>query len=276
MKIRQITPNDLSALAKLLTEGFPSSEIDYWRQALCRLSERPRVGDLPQYGLVLETDGALEGVMLMISSRIEDAIFCNLSSWYIREPSRKYAALLFQRSLKFKDVTFTDCSPIPAILPIIETFGFKPYTGGTVTLDLRHAARSSPPVKPLDAKALERIDPSLRATVEELLSYGCEGFLAKDQSKNPVPLLFRTRKVKRVFPVARFVYGDPSDIVNHTGAIMRVLLRRGIPVAFIDWPENTPARLGKLLPRYGVRYSRGSASMDVGNLSQTEVGIFGL
>ena len=75
---------------------------------------------MPRYGIVLEVDGALCGVMLMVSQRRGDKTFCNLSSWYVREANRGLAPFMFGHALKAKDVTYLDCSPTPQVVPIIE------------------------------------------------------------------------------------------------------------------------------------------------------------
>ncbi len=277
MKIREITPDDLPALVALLTEGFPRKTPAYWQNALDILATRPKVGDLPQFGLTVEHDGVLHGVMLLIAQDTERGPMCNLSSWYMRPDMRKYAALLFQRSLRWKGVSYTDCSPADHVLPIVEKFGFTPYTGGTVLLDARAALRPGPAVRALKtATALEDLSAAQRAQVARALSYGCRGFMLKDASGAPVPVLYRTTKLKGLVPAARFVLGDPRLLISHAPGLMRALFARAIPVMLIDWlPDDAPTT-GKVLPHYGLRYCRGETRPEVGDLSDTEIGLFGL
>lgn len=277
MKIREITLADLPALATLLTEGFPSKTLAYWKNALNLLATRPKVGDLPQFGLALEMDNALQGVMLMIARDTGAAVFCNLSSWYIRPDLRKYAPLLFQRSLRFKEVNYTDCSPAAHVLPIVEKFGFQPYTAGTVLLDARAILRPGPPppVVALTTAALNQLDPGLRTDVTRHLDYGCQGFLLRGQQGQPIPVLYRKTRLKRLVSAARFVLGDPQHLVAQAPGLARALLRRGVPIMLVDWPQGITQAAGILLPRYGVRYSRAETHPDAGDLRDTEIGVFG-
>jgi len=276
MKIREITPNDLPDITNLLAEGFPRKSFNYWHNALSRLTVRPKLGNLPKFGFTLELDNSLQGVILMITQEMCGDFFCNLSSWYIRPKFRKYAPLLFQRSLRFKGVNYTDCSPAAHILPIIRKFGFQPYTAGTMMLDARAALRPGSAVEPLTQTSLNGFEPELQENITRHLAYGCQGFLLSDRQVGRTPVLFRTTRLKRMVPAARFILGDPRHLITQASGLARVLLRRGIPVMLIDWPEGVPHSDGRLLPQYGLRYYRGEAHPDVGDLRDTEIGIFGL
>lgn len=276
MKFREITPADRPALEALLREGFASTGPGFWETALDVLARRAPVEGMPQYGIVLEIDGVLCGVMLMVSQRRGAETVCNLSSWYVREAHRGYAPFMFGHTLKAKDVTFLDCSPTPDLVPIIEKNGFEAYTGGTLMLDGRMALRPGKPVARLTPEALSQCHHPEAERIAENLEHGCEGFLAHDASGAPVPLLYRVARVKKHVPVARFVYGDPDTIVAHAGAITRALLSRAIPLALVDWPAGVEVPLGRAMPAYGVRYKRGAGAVPLGDLLDTEYALFGI
>lgn len=276
MKIRPIEETDLTAVEAMLSEGFPRKPAAYWRKALGLLAGRDPVGDLPRFGLLLETREQPTGVMLMIASRERGRQFCNLSSWYVRPDARKYAPYLFQRSLRWKSVTYTDCSPAPHVLPIVEKFGFRPYSGGTILFGPLTGLRRGNAVFPLNGETLTRIDPALRPSLEAQLSYGCKGFLIEKPGHPLAPVLYRTTRLKKHIPAARFLYGDPMLLSENAGSLMRALMGRGVPLMLVDAPEGGVLRGGRLLPEYGRRYFRGEEPPPVGDLRETEMALFGL
>ncbi len=274
MAFREITPGDLPLLPALLSEGFPATRPEFWFRALDVLDRRPPVEGLPRYGLVLEAEGGLHAVMLMLSQMRGTVRLCNLSSWYVRASHRGYASFMLAQALKAKDVTWLDCSPTPPVVPMIEKLGFEPYTGGSVLLDARASVRRGPAVGPLRPGTLETLEAAERERIEANLHAGCRGLVA--QGTGEQPLLYRVARVKRHVPVARFVYGAPEVILAHAGAIARHLLARGIPLALVDRPVGVAVPLGREMPGYGVRYCRGDAAPPVGDLLDTEYALFGI
>lgn len=272
-KIREIEDRDLPGIVTLLSEGFSSKTPGYWERALARLAARPRVDPLPVYGLMLDDGETAQGVMLMISATREQGPVCNLSSWYVRADFRAQAPLLFHRSLRFKGVCFTDCSPAAHVLPIITKFGFRPYSGGSVLIDARTALRGGGRVRSLDPGALQ-------GSQRTHLDYGCQGFLIEGPGGEPEAALYRPTRLKKRIPAARFVSGDPERLFVHAGGLARGLLRRGIPLMLIDCPPGVTPPVGRLLPEYQLRYTK-TATPDgpdpaVGDLLDTEVAVFGL
>lgn len=277
MKFRDIETDDFPALATLLGEGFPTTTRRFWVAALDLLTGWEPVAGLPRYGIVVEDGGALCGVLLMLSHKRGEATICNLSSWYVRASHRGSAPFMFARALGFEGVTYLDCSPTPEVVPVIERFGFRPYTGGALLLDARLSLRKGARVTRLTPEALTGCDDPERARIEANLAYGCRGLIARGTGGIPTPLLYRVARVKRRVPIARFVYGAPETIVANAGPITAALIARGIPLAQVDWPEGTPPPpVGRVMPRYGVRYRRGDASPPVGDLLDTEYAAFGI
>src|SRR5579872_4248972 len=87
VRSRQIEDVDLGAVAGRLARGFPSRPLDYWVAALERMKRRPQLENYPRYGVLLECEGQIVGVLLQIFFRRGEgdrsAVFCNLSSWCI-------------------------------------------------------------------------------------------------------------------------------------------------------------------------------------------------
>src|SRR3974390_2987104 len=128
--IREIADADLDLVINLLARGFPRPR-RYWEVGLKRLRTRSVPHNMPRYGYVLEADGNLVGVILLISSqrRIGDRqhLFSNLSSWYVEPAFRNHATQLFKRAISDKQTTYLNVSPATHVRPIIEPFGFTRY-----------------------------------------------------------------------------------------------------------------------------------------------------
>ena len=87
--------------------------------------------------------------------------------------------------------------------------------------------------------------------------------------------LYRVKWIKRITPAARFVYGSPQLLFNNAGSLMRMLLRRGIPLALIDAPVGVPSSVGRIFHHKDVRYYRGAVMPEPGDLLNTEILSFG-
>ena len=215
--------------------------------------------------------------MLTIGSMSGDQVYCNLSSWYVRPDFRKYSALLMQRTVKTRDVIYTDCSPADHVLPIVTKFGFRPYTGGTLLIDARAALRRSPArITSLTEQDLADLPADRHERIARHLSYGCCGLaLHLPGRPAPLPLLYRTTRLKRLVPAARFLFGAPEVLADHAGPLSRALLARGIPLMLLDLPEGMTPATGRVLPGYGLRYVKGAPPPETGDLTETEIALFG-
>ena len=55
IRCRQITETDVPGITALLARGFPSRDLQFWKDALAQLGARQPPADLPQYGYLLES-----------------------------------------------------------------------------------------------------------------------------------------------------------------------------------------------------------------------------
>jgi hypothetical protein len=275
--LREIEDTDVSELCALLAEGFPRRKFDYWQTALDTLACRPALEGYPRYGYCLEVDGRLEGVLLLLTARIDGVIRSNLSSWYMRSRYRVFASLMHQCAVRVKGPVYLNLSPAAHTLRNVEAFGFKPYTDGTLIVDAISAVKGGDSiVRPFAPEAASKLDAETRCTAEVHLGYGCEALLLEDRD-GPMLALYRVKWLKHVVPAARFVAGDPARLVMSSGRLMRVLLQHGIPLALIDAPLNyAPPRGIRLLANRERRYAAGTeAPPAAGDLRETEIALFG-
>src|SRR5262249_25809791 len=87
IRTREIVESDLAEVVQLLAKGFRRRPPAYWRRGLDIMEKHPRPPELPKYGYLLEHNGRLVGVVLLISTTFRSdrssATRCNVSSWYV-------------------------------------------------------------------------------------------------------------------------------------------------------------------------------------------------
>jgi hypothetical protein len=131
-RIREISENDVEAIADLLTRGFVHRPREYWLRGLRRQGMRLLPSEVPRYGYLLENEGMPVGCLLLIySSKIIDgeiATCCNVSSWYVDPAFRNYAALFASMTQKRKDVTYFNVTPAAATWPRV----LSPIAAGSI------------------------------------------------------------------------------------------------------------------------------------------------
>jgi len=274
MRIREIDAADLPEVISLLREGFPRRSRAHWENAFQHLQRRPQVSGFPRFGYAIEA-GGLQGVMLLLTSELGNGIRSNLSSWYVRPAYRSYASFLFRRTLKQPDTVFLDISPSEEALPITEVFGFRAYTGGAVlfTPDLA-LRRGGGRVRGLRRQTLESLPTALASAIVAHLDYGCAALELEDATGTEIAL-YRIKSLKRLVPCAQFVHGSTPRLGALAGPLMRMLLRRGIPLALVDAAPALDPVAGWLMPKRDIRYARGEPVPATGDLLETELAIFG-
>ncbi len=282
MRCRQIEGRDLPQVITLLTEGFRAQRgRDFWVNAMARLAAHDTSADLPRFGYLLESEGAVVGVILLIFASVEDGgvtfLRCNLSSWYIAEQFRPYGPLLISRALKHRQATYCNLTPAPHTLPILEAQGFRRYCEGRY-ISVPAIARTKEnvdivalgPVSPVPAGLREADVKLLRSHVE----YDCL-CLVCTAAGIAHPFVFAPRRKFGILGVAILAYcNDVLDFVRFAGPLGRFLLRRGYPLVSVD--ANGP--LAGLMGRFDAskpQYFRGALQPRLGDASFTERTMFG-
>jgi hypothetical protein len=277
MAIREITDDDLEAVHELLVEGFPLRSKDYWTQGLANLQHLPHVEGFPRYGYLIDADHAPQGLLLTITSeRGAHGVRTNFSSWYVREGYRHFALLLFRHALELENTTFINPSPSEQVVPILKTFGFEPYTAGLLVLDLRTAMRgrsARAAVQRLGIGDLTDLSERESQIAEDHLRMGCE--VLRIETDDRAALLIHRRKwVRRVVPCSQVILCDPDLMIDLAGPVMRALAGRGSLLALCDIDQSAKPAIGRVSPR-GIRYFKGATPPPAGDLSYSELAVFG-
>jgi hypothetical protein len=280
VRCRQIREADLDAVADLLCEGFPTRSRKYWTSGFARMDERPAPADAPRYGYVLEADGVLVGVLLLLfTGETGERARFNVSSWYVRPAFRGFATLLVTMALRRKDAVYLNTSPVGHSLPILSALGFRPLSRGQF-LSAPLLARPPRGTRVRAVAPEGGLVPGLDAAEGELLrahaAQGCLGLVCEAGGR-AIPFVFARRDI-RYSPVGvvQLIWcRDTADFVFCAGALGRALARRGAFLAISDANGPVPGLVGRYFPGKSPKFFKGLAEPRINDLAFTEAVIFG-
>ena len=275
---REIRFGDLSAIARLLSEGFPNQRLAWFRDALASMSRMPEVNGLPRFGYMLVADAEPVGAVLTFGTEHEAANQSdrrlNVACWYVRPRYRAYGTILYQRLLAIKDVTCLNVTPAEHTWPVIEAQGFRRFADGSyIGLPLLGRASSDTRIVPSRA-SLEYILPEYeRKLMEFHAAEGCVAFTCVTPSE-VLPFVFRRRSLKRILPAAQLVYcRNLEDVGRCARAIGRHLARRGYLWMIVGANGPMQGVPGRYFPEKRPMYYKGPSKPRLGNLAYTELAL---
>ncbi len=286
VRCRPIGEGDLEPVIDLLRRGFPTRPRHYWARGLRRMGERDIAPEDPRYGYVLETDGRLVGVVLLIFCRPQapdpGAARCNLSSWYVEPEHRSHASQLVFAAMRRKDVTYVNISAARHTWPAVEAQGFVRYaTGLFVALAALGPAVPGTRVDAFDplSPAAARLAPEERRLLAAHVGYGCLGVVAVS-SDAAIPFVFlpvRARGGHLPLACAQIIFcRGEADVVRFAGPIGRFLLRRaGTPFVLFDATGPIDGLIGRYLHARRPKFFKGPDRPRTGDLAYTELALFG-
>ncbi|MGO9133931.1 MAG: acyl-CoA acyltransferase [Methylovirgula sp.] len=273
IKVRQIEESDTNAVVALLLRGFSERTADYWYQAMERLRKRHLPGEFPRFGFGITDDGVLKGVLLIIFSKTDTGdIRANASSWYVEPNYRLFANMLLAQALRIPNVTFVNVSPNPSTLKTIGMQGFVPYVGGTYV-----ALAALAPIR--RGAALSRVaaaDDDDASTLQYHASLGCLSYEVRYKGET-FPFVFLPRLAHRSgFKFAQLVYcRDPDDFRRFAGPLGRQLLKQGYLFVILDANGPVDGLIGHYFEGRKVKCFRGEVPPRLGDLTETELVLFG-
>jgi len=279
VRCRQIAGGDLEAVAALLASGFPDRAPAYWRRALAVLKDRTAPDGYPQFGLMLEGERGVVGVLLLIFTQgVDGAVRCNVSSWYVDPAYRMHAAPLVSSALKYKHVTYLNVSPAPNTWPILEAQGYRRYSEG------QFASLPALSLKGLGAKVRlyhparddARLPIAEAALLKDHAASGCVALICERRGQI-APLVFLPRDVRLVGPVVmQLAYcRDTADFARNAGPVGRFLARRGVAFVLSDGEGPVPGLIGRFFKDRAPKYFRGADRPRLNDLAYTEAVLFG-
>jgi hypothetical protein len=272
--VRQLQESDSEAAVTLLTRGFWDRTPDYWRRALARLRDRQLPGPYPRFGYALVDSDELVGVLLLIFSRSDDGnIRANVSSWYVEPDYRLYSNMMLAPALsRFPEATFINVSPSPHTLQTIGVQAFEAHVKGTfVSLAALAVPRPSARISECAANAGED------ATMLE--THAALGCLSLEVTYRGAvhPFIFLPRLAHRSgVKFAQLIYcKSMEDFVLLAGPLGRWLLKKGFLFVILDANEPVKGLFGRYFAGRKVKVFRGPVRPRLGDLTHTELVLFG-
>jgi len=286
IRCREIGASDLERIAELLTRGFAGRPLDYWTSGLKRQAAREAPEGYPRFGYMLDHEGMPVGVLLLIySAREEDGetiVRCNLSSWYVEPAFRNYAPMLTKIAQRHKEVTYINISPASWTWRIIEAQGFRSYCSG---LFVSFPALSRPvwdmTVEAVSryVRAIEGLSTNEISLLTRHAALGCLSLVCRTADGRAFPFILQPMRIRRgqfAPPAMQLIHcNDIADYVACAGTIGRFLLLRGKIAVVLDANQRMEDLVGFYTEARGRKYSKGPHCPRLGDLSDTELVIYG-
>lgn len=274
----------MEQVIECLCRGFPRRDRSFWAAALDQMSRRAGIDGYPRFGHALMVGGRVVGVVLLIYSQRYNktgngSVYCNISSWCADKEYRSNAIWLHLASVKHKEVTYTNISPARHTRSTIEKLGFQRFTQGEIfVVPLLSGPRQDVSVSTYQARdpASSLLSKIERKILEEHADMGCRSVVCV-QDQVAYPFVFRRRRILRgLIPCAQLVYcRNMADFVRFAHAIGRYLVFGFGPICVIDAAESTPSVVGWYYSDHNPKYFKGPSQPSVGDLSYTELALFG-
>lgn len=274
ISVRELTYQDADAVINLLLEGFWDRSPDYWARAMQILRDRELPGPYPRFGYCLAESGRLVGVLLLIFSRDDQGnIRANVSSWYVQPEFRIFSNMLLAQALsRFPEVTFVNVSPSPHTLKTIGVQSFELYATGTFV-----AWAALGPWRP--SAKISLVAPSKEKGANLLEAHAAMGCISLHVLyQNEIhPFIFLPRLAHRSgLKFAQLVYcKNLEDFVYFAGPLGRWLLKMGFLFVILDSTGPIDGLVGRYFDGRKVKCCRGPAKPRLGDLTNTELVLFG-
>lgn len=270
---RPFAESDIENAVVLLTRGFPERLPAYWRRALTRLRDRACPEGYPRYGYVLTEDEHLVGILLLIVAIGPDgAVRANVSSWYVEPDYRGYSNVLLSRLFRLPGVTVVNISPAPNTADTIKAQGYVRYGADGLIVPAALGL-------PRPGASVRRVSPDDRnasSLVRDHAAWDCLCFEVTEGGRRTEFVFARHHTASGRVPCAHLIFAtDLAALARYIGPLGRALLAQGLPLVLLDCLGPVPGLVGLLRRGRNLRFARGPNPPRVGDLSYTEMAVFG-
>jgi hypothetical protein len=242
-----IDESNIGHAVDLLRKGFPALCSRGLEAGLQRWMQSPghRSGEEP-IGHLLTAEGRYVGIGLTAVSECHDEVAAgagprrrvNLASWYVEPDHRLRLPVLLRGMLADPTAIYTDLTPAPMVLPILDRLGFTPLNDGVLLVNLALAAcgfGTGAVVTVRDRNT--ETDTWLSRMVEDHLDYGCIA-LDLEHEGSVSTLVLKPVRLKRI-PLIELIYCEDDKLLRqHMPAVARTLLKAGHFGLLIDSPVD--------------------------------------
>jgi hypothetical protein len=279
---RPITKDCVGQVVDCLCRGFPHRERDYWIRALDAMAALPAIDDYPRYGYALEAEGRIVGVILLIYWKRPDTaqagVRCNISSWCVDKAYRTSAFMLHLKAVSRREVTYLNISPANHTLQTIEAFGFQRFSDGQL-LALPWLSDVEDNVHVRNFLALDAASAPLPEIELQILerhaAFGCRSILCVTD-EGYYPFVFQRKMIFGFLPCAQLIYcRQLHEYIRFSGSLGRFLLFRLGPFCVVDTRGRLIGLAGTYFADRNPKYFKGPVVPRLGDLSFTELAVFG-
>lgn len=256
----------------LLTEGFEDTTAAFWEDGIKRLLASPAHADggEPIGHFIIADDEPIGLALLTASKRCgadgkETQRIVNFSAWYLKTEQRWRLPQLLNKCMADPNAVYTDLTPAPHVVPILEALGFKQFNQGVELINGPVAAAT--PIAPgrlspwRDSPLADR-SPQQRRLFEDHENLGCYVW-ALEIDGAVTPLIMKAI-VKARLPLANVIYCEDTGLLDRAiPVVARAMLSRGRLGLIIDAPldrapRTTISRIG--LPNRFPRFMKNGAA----------------
>lgn len=287
MKLLAIESENEGEALRLLKRGFPKHSRAEFKELIRRTREfMPEDSGWP-VGYLFEHENRAIGVMLTLASPRSsgdgrEGLVVNLSSWYVEPEHRGLAPMMLFRILKDRTPVYTNLTPLPAVLSMVERLGFTRWNEGVIisTWPWTWSSPASGSVVPFRRIPADALEPTERTLLADHERMGCVS-AALDDGSDIHPLVFfptrlrRSTRYRRV-PVGHLIYArNRKTVLSNLRPITSFLLRRGLPLFAMDGDERECQR-GAIFRPWGPKAFRGPLTRDRIDFAYSELVYFNL
>ena len=181
-------------------------------------------------------------------------------------------------TVKRKEVTYLNISPAVRTQPAIEALGFQRFSNGQIfSAPILSTPQPNARVRAFrtDGPEAALLSEGERKILAEHAAFGCCSLVCvKDGAA--YPFVFRRRAVLLFIPCSHLIYcRSMSEFVRFAGPIGRYLLFRSGPFCIVDATGSVGGLVGRYLPERNPKYFEGPVPPSLGDLSYTELAVFG-
>lgn len=212
----------MESVILLLNKGFAQRDPNFWGRAIQRLDDHQIPPNVPKYGYVLENDGSLVGLLLLIHSCVENSIRCYTSGFYVEPDFRPYGPILSAVATTRKDVTYINITALPQTRQLMEPLGFAQYVQGSFIF----VPALCRPQRGVRVTEIVGDLPTWEAKLlQDHTGYGCLSLVCLT-SDGAHPFVFAQRK-RRGVKLGRLTYcRSQEDFLRFAGSLGRYLARK--------------------------------------------------
>jgi len=281
VRLRQIGEVDIPDVVDLLVRGYGKARSrQFWQNMLDGLTHRTVPPGFPRYGYVLENEGALVGVVILIFSTIWEKgiphVRCNGSSIYVDPAFRVYAPVLIGRASLDKSVTVLNLTAVPHTHKMVEATGFSRYADGIFVALPVLSRPVGEVVRVIDAadEPDSPFDIHERVTLVEHANYGCTSLWCITPER-AYPFVFRRKKVKALSSQQLVYCPNIESFVRFARPIGKYLARKRQFLVIVDANGPISGLVGKYFGKR-PRFFFGPNPPRLGDLAYTEISLFGV